>query len=104
MQRGCSSFDSLQEDIFITSNNYQKLIDILLYNLLSSFAVIMLKSHQKVLPALPAASDPLSIEIYNDHHITPKNRNLLVSYLTASLDPNSKIKALVVGGRCGLVP
>ena len=63
-----------------------------------------MEDKKQVLPSLPAGSDPLSIEIHNEHRIDPSVRSLLATHLTAHLDANNKISVLVLGGRCGLVP
>jgi hypothetical protein len=62
-----------------------------------------MEDKRQVLPALPAGSDPLAIEIHNEHRIDPSVRSLLTTHLTAHLDANRKISILVLGGRCGLV-
>lgn len=58
---------------------------------------------REVLPELPAGSDLLSLELYNEHRIDSAVRNQLVTQLTEQLDSTKKVTALVLGARCGLV-
>lgn len=53
------------------------------------------------LPAKPAASDPLAIDLYSEQNIDCSVRKQLSTHLTSTL-PAGKSSILIVGGRCGL--
>lgn len=55
------------------------------------------------LPSLPAASDPLAAELYNQQHIDKDVRKILSNHLTAHLKAVENARVLVLGGRSGLV-
>lgn len=62
-----------------------------------------MQNNTYTLPSLPAASDPLSAELYNQQHIDKDVRRILSNHLTVHLKQIGNARVLVLGGRCGLV-
>jgi len=54
-----------------------------------------------VLPARPAGSDELAMELYSEQHIDPHVKAQLEKYLLSAAQ-GTNIKMLILGAKCGL--